>query len=191
MIRAVLKREKNQKKVFRNAHMFNHGWWRLAVGGWWLVAIGGWWLVAIGGWRLVIGGWCGLAVVGGWRLVAAGGWRRLPVGGWWSLGAVVRKKKKGCLKDSDPMVQIRSVAGHVTIPPSDHPKSTAKAPQQSPPSRSDVRTSPRSGSPPALATPAHRTNPRSTPQSEPRPVEQQTTGLHPPPPPLHRPQGSP
>ena len=41
-VRTVLKRSK--RKVFRNgsfakrpraAHMFNRGWWRLAVGGWW------------------------------------------------------------------------------------------------------------------------------------------------------------
>ena len=96
------------KKVFldgsfakrpRVAHMFNNGWWRLAVGGWWRLSVGGWrWrLVAVGGgWWLVIGGWWRLAVVGGWRLVAAGGWQRLAVGGWrwlvvggwWSLGAV-------------------------------------------------------------------------------------------------------
>ena len=53
---AVLKRE---KKVFLNgsfakrprvAHMFNHGWWRLAVGHWRLVAVSG------GCRRLVIGG---------------------------------------------------------------------------------------------------------------------------------------
>ena len=40
-VRGFLTRE---KKVFLNgsfakrlrvAHMFNHGWWRLAVGGWW------------------------------------------------------------------------------------------------------------------------------------------------------------
>ena len=42
------------------AHMFNHSWWRLAVGG-------------CGGWRLATGGW--------WQLV---------VGGWWSLGAVLK-----------------------------------------------------------------------------------------------------
>ena len=60
----------------RAAHMFNHGWWRLAIGG-------GWWrLAAVGGWRLVVGGGCRLAVGGWWRLVAVGGWR------WWSLGAV-------------------------------------------------------------------------------------------------------
>ena len=67
--------------------MFNHGWWRLAVGGDWrlLLATSGWWrLVVVGGsWQLMIGGWWRLVVVGGWRLVAAGGWRQLvAVGGW-------------------------------------------------------------------------------------------------------------
>ena len=65
-IRAVLKGGKKEKiKVFQNcsfakrprlAHMFNHGWWRLAVGGWRLVAIGSWWLAVGGGWRLAVGG---------------------------------------------------------------------------------------------------------------------------------------
>ena len=97
--RGVLKRE---KKVFLNgscakrprvAHMFNYGWWRLAIGGWRrLVVVGG-------GWWLVIGGWWRLAVVGGSRLVAAGGWRLVAVGGWWqlvvggSLGRSLTKKK--------------------------------------------------------------------------------------------------
>ena len=63
-----------EKKVFLKgsfakrphvAHMFTHGWWRLAVGGWRLVAIGGWRLVAIGG------GWW--LATGDWRLVAVGG----------------------------------------------------------------------------------------------------------------------
>ena len=45
------------------AHMFNHRWWRLAVGDWQLVVGGGWQ-------RLVVGGW--------WRLVAVGG-RQLVV----------------------------------------------------------------------------------------------------------------
>ena len=81
-------REREKRKVVlytvfpkrpRVAHMFNHGWWRLAVGGWWrLVVVGG-------GWWLVIGGWWRLAVVGGWRLLAAGGWWRLVVGSWWRL----------------------------------------------------------------------------------------------------------
>ena len=43
------------------AHMFNHGWWRLAVGGWWQwrLATGGWWRLVVvgGGWWLMIGGW--------------------------------------------------------------------------------------------------------------------------------------
>ena len=43
----------------RVAHMFNHGWWRLAVGGWRL-AVGDWRLVAVGG------GWWRLAAVDGW-----------------------------------------------------------------------------------------------------------------------------
>ena len=89
----------------RVAHMFNHGWWRLAVGGWWRLAVGGWWRLVVfsGGWWLVIGGWWRLAVVGGWRLVAAGGWWRLAAGGgWWlavgdplgrSLRAVFNQKK--------------------------------------------------------------------------------------------------
>ena len=61
----------------RVAHMFNHGWWRLAVGG-------GWWRLVVvgGGWWLVIGGWWRLAVVGGWRLVAAGGQHLVAAGGW-------------------------------------------------------------------------------------------------------------
>ena len=40
----------------RVAHMFNHGWWRLAVGGWWRLAVGSWRLAVGGGWRrLVVG----------------------------------------------------------------------------------------------------------------------------------------
>ena len=55
----------------RVAHMFNHGWWWLAVGGWWFV-VGGWWLVAVGsGWRLAVGG--------RWRLAAVGGSLRTPL----------------------------------------------------------------------------------------------------------------
>ena len=73
-------REKKHRKVFlytvfpkrpRVAHMFNHGWWRLAVGRWWRLAVGIWQLVVGvvgGGWWLAIGGWWWLAVVGGWRL---------------------------------------------------------------------------------------------------------------------------
>ena len=100
--------------------MFNHGWWRLAVGGWWRLPVGGWWLAAVGGgWQLVMGGWWRLAAVDGWRLVAVGGgwrlaavgggWRRLAVGGSWriavggplgrSLRAVLNKKKIWSLKD--------------------------------------------------------------------------------------------
>ena len=88
------------EKVFLNgsfaksiAHMFNHGWWRLAVGDWWRLAVGNWRLVAVrGGWRrLVVGGWW-LVVVGSgwrlavgrwWRLAVGGGWRLVAVGGWW------------------------------------------------------------------------------------------------------------
>ena len=63
--------------------MFNHGWWRLAVGGWRRLAIGSWQLVVGGGWWLVIGGWWRLVVVGDWRqLVALGGWQLVGVGGW-------------------------------------------------------------------------------------------------------------
>ena len=97
--------------------MFNHGWWRLAVGGWWRLPVGGWRLAAVGGsWQLVMGGWWRLAAVDGWRLVAVGGWQRLAVGGWWrlavggswrlavggplgrSLRAVLKKKKSGPLR---------------------------------------------------------------------------------------------
>ena len=87
--RAVLK---GGKKVFlytvfpkrpHVARMFNHGWWRLAVGGWWWLVVGDWWLVAVGsGWRLAVGRRWRLAAVGGWRLVAVGGWRLVvPWGG--------------------------------------------------------------------------------------------------------------
>ena len=58
--RGVLKRETKKRKKFpytvfpkkpRVAHMFNHGWWRLAVGSWQLAVGGGWWwLAAVGGW---------------------------------------------------------------------------------------------------------------------------------------------
>ena len=74
-------REREKKRVpiqsFRKrphvAHMFNHGWWRVAVGGWWQLAVGGWQL-ASGGWWLVIGA--------SWRLVAVGGWQLVvPWGG--------------------------------------------------------------------------------------------------------------
>ena len=44
-------------KRLRVAHMFNHGWWRLAVGGWRLVAVGGGWQ------QLVIGDWWSLRAV--------------------------------------------------------------------------------------------------------------------------------
>ena len=86
----------------RVAHMFNHGWWRLAVGSDWRLAVGDWRL-ATGGWWLGISGWWRLAVVGGWSPLAVGGWRRLAVGGGWrlavggplgrSLKAVLHKKK--------------------------------------------------------------------------------------------------
>ena len=83
------------QKSPRALRVFNHGWWRLAVGGWrlavggdWRLAVGNWRLVAVGGWRLAVGGWrrlavgsWQLAVGGGWRL-AVGGWRRLAVGSW-------------------------------------------------------------------------------------------------------------
>ena len=94
----------------RVAHMFNHGWWWLAIGGWWRLAVGGdwplavaiwrlvavgggwrwlvvgdWWLVAIGsGWRLAVGRRRQVAAVGGWWLVV-GGWWLVAVGGWWRL----------------------------------------------------------------------------------------------------------
>ena len=86
---------KRKKKVFRYQfsqkspralHVFNHGWWQLAVGGWrrlavgsWQLAVGGgwWWLAAVGGWRLVVGG--------GWQWLAVGGWSPLAVGGGWWL----------------------------------------------------------------------------------------------------------
>ena len=70
----------------RVAHMFNHGWWRLAVGGWWGLPVGGWRLVVGGNWQLVMGGWWRLAAVDGWWLVAIGGWRLVAVGGWWQFG---------------------------------------------------------------------------------------------------------
>ena len=60
------------------AQMFNHGWWRLAVGGW----------------RLAVGG--------GWQWLAIGGWSPLAVGGWWlavggPLGrSLTRKKSSSC-----------------------------------------------------------------------------------------------
>ena len=95
--------------------MFNHGWWRLAVGGDWRwafggdcqLAVGGWWLAAVGGsWQLVMGGWWRLAAVDGWQLVAVGGWRRLAVGGWWQLAvsgcplgrSLANKKRSGPLR---------------------------------------------------------------------------------------------
>ena len=83
------------------AHMFNHGWWRLAVGGWWrLVAVrGGWWLAIGGWWGLVVGGWRLVAVGNGWRLADGGGWR-LAAGDPWgrSFRAVLSKKKLGSLR---------------------------------------------------------------------------------------------
>ena len=95
--RAVLKRGKKNcsgtwffQKGPRVAHMFNHDWWRLAVGGWWRLPVGGWRLVVGGGWQLVMGGWWRLAGVDGWRLVAVGGWWQLAVSSWWSLEAVIK-----------------------------------------------------------------------------------------------------
>ena len=55
--RAVVNGEK--KKVFRYQfsqkspralHVFNHGWWRLAVGAWWRLAVSNLRLAAVGGW---------------------------------------------------------------------------------------------------------------------------------------------
>ena len=72
-----------EKKVFRNgsfakrrrvAHMFDHGWWRLALRSWWRLAVGGWWL-AVGSW------WWLVAVGGGWWLVIGGWWFVVPGGG--------------------------------------------------------------------------------------------------------------
>ena len=71
-------------------HMFNHGWWQLAVGGWRLVAVGG-------SWRRL--------VVGDWRLVGVGGWRQLAVDGWRLVrpeGRSFEKKKKGSLRTPLP-----------------------------------------------------------------------------------------
>ena len=97
----------------RVAHMFNHGWWRLAVGGWWQLAVGGWWRLAVGDWRLVAvgGGWRRL-VVGDWWLVAVGsGWQLAVGGGWWlavggplgwSLRAVLNKKTKSSPLSTPP-----------------------------------------------------------------------------------------
>ena len=108
-------------------HVFNHGWWWLAVGswwrltvgswqlavggGWWRLVVGDWWCVAVGsGWRLVAaGGWRRLAAVGGWRLVAVGGWWELAVGGWWSPGAVLKggpEQKKNLVPKGPPCLRI-------------------------------------------------------------------------------------
>ena len=66
--------ERKEKKVFLNgsfaerpcvAHMFNHGWWQLAVGGWWRLAVGDGRLVVVGG------GWWWLAA--GMDLTGGGG----------------------------------------------------------------------------------------------------------------------
>ena len=84
------------------AHMFNHGWWRLAVGGWWRLAVGGWWrLVVDDGWQwFAFGGWLPLAVGGSWRLAVGGGWRLVAVGGplGRSLRAILNKKKSSSLR---------------------------------------------------------------------------------------------
>ena len=89
----------------RVAHMFNHAWWRLAVGGWWRLAVGSWQLAVGGGWWLVIGGWWRSAAVGGWWLVVGGGWW-LAVGGplGRSLRAVLNKKKSSSLRTPLPTV---------------------------------------------------------------------------------------
>ena len=86
--RAVLKgKEKWSVTQFppkspRALHVFNHGWWRLAVGGWRRFAVGSWRFVVVGsGWQLVVGS--------RWRL-AVGGWRLVAVAGRWSLGAVLK-----------------------------------------------------------------------------------------------------
>ena len=80
-------------KILRVAHMFNHGWWQLAVGGWRLAVGGGWRRLVVGDWWLVaVGSGWQFAVRRRWRL-AVGSWWRLVVGGWWSLGAVLNKKK--------------------------------------------------------------------------------------------------
>ena len=44
----------------RVAHMFNHGWWRLAVGGWWRLAVGAGQLAVGGGWWRLVVPWGGL-----------------------------------------------------------------------------------------------------------------------------------
>ena len=95
-------------KRSRVAHMFNHGWWRLAVGvgGNFRLAVAGGGRLDVGGWRrLVVGGWWRLAVLGSWRLVAVGGWQlavgggwRLAVGGPWGRSFKASKKKGGFLK---------------------------------------------------------------------------------------------
>ena len=95
----------------RVAHMFNHGWWQLAVGGWWRLAVGGWRLATGGWWRLVVGDWWLMAVGSGWRLAVGCRWqlaavrdgRLVAVVGWWSLGAVPKggpeqKKKSSSLR---------------------------------------------------------------------------------------------
>ena len=103
------------KKSLRALHVFNHGWWRLAVGGWRRLAVGSWQLAVGGSWRrLVIGGGWRRLVVGDWWLVVVGnGWRLavgspLAVGGGWRLAvggplgrsfrAVLNKKKSGSLR---------------------------------------------------------------------------------------------
>ena len=117
--------------------MFDHGWWRLAVGSWRLAVGGSWWrLAAVGSWRLVVGGDWWLVGVGGWRFrwrvggwqpAAVGGWRLLGVGGGWRLavagdwwrslgavlkGAVLRRKQWGPLRS--PLHRSRPSAAHRT-----------------------------------------------------------------------------
>ena len=97
----------------RVAHMFNHGWWRLAVGGDWRLAVGDWRLAAVsGGWpRLVVGDWwlvavgsgCQLAVGHRWQLAAAGDWQLVvPWGG--PEGRSLTKKK--CRSQRTPLSSV-------------------------------------------------------------------------------------
>ena len=66
--RAVLNGKKNPSGTWlfqkrpRVAHMFNHGWWRLAVGGWWRLPVAGCRLVVGGGWRRL----AAVTAVGSW-----------------------------------------------------------------------------------------------------------------------------
>ena len=123
----------------RVAHMFNHGWWRWAVGSWQLVAVGGWKL-AVGNWRLVAVGGLRLVVVGGWQWAVGGGWRSAAVGGWllttggwwglavggWRLMAVGSwpftgssgrsKEKKGGCSFRTALTERRGTARHCHCP---------------------------------------------------------------------------